>query len=270
MPKNKAATEHIGTVDRVVFCSPSRDFCILLLTDGSTMLGMTDPEPFAPKTSWRFMGKWEDGDKRGPRFRFQVSVPHQGHGRTGVVRYLTTTCTGIGEKTAARLFEKFGGEVVELLRTDPTKVAEECGVKRDVCDNASSELENAKRFQATKIDLFGLFNGRGFTGALIERAIEKWSVRAPIIIKRNPFAMLGLPSAGFRRCDKLWVDLNLPKDSLKRTAVVAHHLIKSDTNGNTWLSASDLAARLREMIPNCDVMKAFKLALRAQIGRAHV
>jgi ATP-dependent exoDNAse (exonuclease V) alpha subunit len=40
--------------------------------------------------------------------------------------------------------------------------------------------------------------------------------------------------------------------------------VKSDRNGHTWLAAADLAAKLREMIPGADVMKAFKLALRAR------
>src|SRR6202011_4956641 len=120
------------------------------------------------------------------------------------------------------------------------------------------------RHEDTRIDLFGLFAGRGFHGKLIEAAITMWGVRAPSVIKRNPFALLSMPSAGFKRCDKLWADLGLPKDSLKRQTLCALNELRTERNGDTWVKATDLAAKLREMIPSADPLKAFRLGLRSR------
>lgn len=263
-PKDVTKTHHTGTVDRHIHVSPAGDFLIASLTDGAVVLGPGDADEFRPNTSWRFLGKWEDTPDRGPRFRFSTAVVHHGHGRTGVVTYLTKSCDGIGERTANRLFEKFGGEAVELLRTRPDEAAAACGIKPDVCQEAADQLSRAKRFEATRIGLFELFTGRGFTGKLIEKAIDKFGAAAPTIIRRNPFAMIGLPSAGFKRCDKLWTDLKLPPNALKRQALVAANAIKSDNNGHTWLSAQHVADKLRELIPAADPKKAFKFGLRAR------
>lgn len=264
VPKNRAAVEHRGGIERIAFSDPDQPFVILELTDGATVLGDASSDSFAKGTIYRFLGRWQDDDKRGPRFRFSTFVVHSAHGKAGVIKYLTEACDGIGAKTAARIYEKLRGESVETLRTDPAKVASECGVNIGLCEIASIQLASNTRFEDTRIDLFTLFSGRGFHGKLIEAAITKWGVRAPLVIRRNPFAMLSMSSAGFKRCDRLWTDLGLPKDSLKRTAIVAAHLLKSDGNGHTWLAASDLAGRLREMVPGCDVMKGFRLALRAR------
>lgn len=269
VPKNRAASEHVGTVERCVFSSPSKDFCILSLRDGATVLGMADADRFTPGATFRFCGRWEDSEQRGLRFRFVTAVPHLMHGRTGVVTYLCQTCTGVGERTADRLWQKYGGEAVELLRADPARVAAECDLAPDACTRAAAELEQAQRYEATRIDLFTLTAGRGFSGNLIERAIEKWGVHAPRTIKRNPFALLGLPSAGFKRCDRLWTDLGLPADSPKRAATLATHVVKNDPSGHTWVSAADLADRLREAAPGCDVRRSLQLAIRARKLKKH-
>lgn len=269
-PRNRAATEHRGQLEKVMFPRPGEGnpddpFVILLLADGATLCGPATADQFAKGTTYRFLGRWEDNDRRGPRFRFSTFVVHATHNKVGVVKYLTECCEGIGAKLAGRIYDKFRGDSVASLRTDPSAVADACKIDPDVCHEAARALEDASRFEDTKLELFGMLNGRGFQGKLIDRAIDRWGVRAPLVIRRNPFALLGLPSAGFKRCDKLWNDLGLPKDSRKRCAIVAAHLITSDAQGNTWVSANDLGDRLGEMIPQADPLKAFKLALRARM-----
>ncbi len=269
VPKNRASVEHRGGIDRVVFSDPDQPFVILALSDGATVCGPATGDQFAKGTTYRFLGRWEDNDRRGARFRFSTFVVHATHNRAGVVKYLVENCEGIGEKTAARIYEKFRGESVETLRTNPAHVAEECRIDAELCATAAEQLVHNARYEDTRIDLFTLFNGRGFQGKLIDLAISRWGVRAPAVIKRNPFALIGLPSAGFKRCDKLWLDLGLPRDSRKRCAIVAAHLVRSDSQGNTWISADDLSSRLKEMIPGADVLGAFRLALRARLLKKH-
>lgn len=269
VPKNRAATEHRGSIDRVAFSNPDGPFVILELTDGATVMGEASADEFVKGTIYKFFGRWTDDDRRGPRFRFSTHTVHDAHSRAGVVKYLTQCCEGIGERTAAKIFEKFRGAAVETLRADPAKVAAECKLEVGACELAAAQLASGARYEDTRIELFTLFSGRGFSGALIKRAIEKWGVRAPAVVRRNPFALLGLPSAGFKRCDRMWGDLKLPPDSLKRAAIVAAHLVKSDTHGHTWVGADDLAARLRDMIPGADVKRAFKLAIRARLLTRH-
>ena len=75
---------------------------------------------------------------------------------------------------------------------------------------ASKELHNEAAFEAVKIDLLTLFQGRGFQASkLIRACIKEWGRRAPEMLRRNPYLLMirGLPSAGFKRCDKLYLDL---------------------------------------------------------------
>lgn len=264
-PKNPAATHHTGCVERILHAAPTGDFVILAIADGAVVLGPGDAEEYRVGTSWRFLGKWEDTPERGPRFRFSTAVVHHGHGRTGVVTYLTKECDGIGEKLANRLFDKYGGTAVETLRNNPDAVAEALNISPDVCREAAKQLDRSKRYEDVKVELFGLFKGKGFSGKCIEAAIDAWGGKAPAVIKRNPFALLGLPSAGFKRCDKLWTELKLPPNALKRQALVAANAVRHDANGHTWTLAQDVATKLRDLIPSADPKRAFRFGLRARL-----
>lgn len=268
-PKNKAATEHRGSIARVAFSDPAAPFVILELTDDSTVKGSATADQFTKGTIYRFLGRWIDDDKRGPQFKFDTFVVHAAHGRGAVVKYLTETCEEITAKVAGRIYEKFREAAVHTLRTDHTAVAEACNLSTDLCELASIELQRSAKYEDTRIELFQLFQSRGFYGKLIDVCIDTWGTRAVSLIRKNPFCMLGKPSAGFKRCDKMWIDFGLPKDSRKRTAIVAANLVKTDRNGHTWLSGEDLVSKLRDMIPGADVFKAFKLAIRARLLKKH-
>jgi len=269
VPKNSTETEHRGRLDRVIFNDPSQPFCILLLDDGSSMCGSADADQFARGTIYRFLGRWEDDPKRGYRFKFSTYLIHAAHSRTGVVKFLTEVCEGIGTKLAGRIYDKYASESVAILRDSPGRVADDCDIDAAICGEASRQLTRESRFSDTKIELFTLFDRRGFSGKLIEECLDKWQENAPATIRRNPFALLGMPGCGFKRCDKLWIDLGLPKDSLKRSGIIAWNLVKNDTNGHTWISAVDLADKLRDTAPGCDPKRAFKFALRARKLKKH-
>lgn len=263
-PKDKSKREHLAKVDRIIHASASDDFVILSLNDGATALGPASSSDFPRGTIFRFLGRWEDDPARGPRFRFSTFTTHHAAGRYGVVRYLTQHCDNIGEKTASRIFDRFGDASVQALRETPDDVAAALRISTDITTAAAYSLRAASKYEHTNIELFDLFGARGFQGRLIKACIDKFGAKAPSIIRRNPFALLGLPSAGFKRCDRLWTDLNLPPAALKRQALAAWNALRHDPQGHIWIRADELGQRLRELISSANPFKAFKFALRAR------
>lgn len=264
-PKDRAKKEHYGRVEKLLHVSPDDTFVILRTEDGATVLGNASASDFPRGTIFRFMGRWEDDAARGPRFRFSTFTVHRPAGKFGIVKYIVTNCDGIGERIAARLYERFGDTAVEVLREHPFDASTAIGIKLDVAEEASESLKRASRYEHTNIELFDLFGSRGFhSDRLIKECVNKWGAKAPTTIRRNPFALLGLPSAGFKRCDRLWTDLNLPPAALKRQAIAAWNLLRNEPNGHVWVAAPDLAGRLQSLISSADPFKAFRFALRAR------
>lgn len=262
-PKDRTKTEHVAEVRRVVFENPSGPFVILELADGYTALGPATIEDFEARTQYRFLGRWENDPARGYRFRFSAWVVHAIGSRTGVIKYLVTLCHGIGQKTAVKLWDTYRERAIDTLRDDPARCAAECGIDLVTAQAASAELIEDKRFQNTKVELNGLFAGRGFHGKLIDESIIRWGVRAGEVIRANPFRMLGMSGAGFKRCDKLYTDLGLNPKALKRQVYCLLHAISIDRSGHTWFDSFNLECKLQEYIPDAEPERAFKLAIRA-------
>lgn len=262
-PKDRTKREHLGGVKRIRFSDPDRQFVILELTDGASVMGSGDAGAFVAGQLYRFHGRWKDG-KFGPEFAFDTFVKDVPLTQSAVVKYLSETCRGVGKVTAERLWSKYGSDAVRMLREQPLDVANAGILSRDNAEEAGRDLERFQHVERTKVELFGLFAGKGFRGEVIDRAIGQWGVRAPGMIRKNPFRMLlrRLPGCGFKRCDKLFLELGLSADRIVRQCAAAWNAIREDRSGSTWTDAQTVFDAVLASIPTADPVKAMRYLIR--------
>lgn len=267
-PKDRTRREHIAQLDRVVFSDDDRPFVILRLNDGASALGTGIAEQFVRGQQYRFHGRWKDG-KHGPEFHFETFTLDSSLTEPAVTKYLSETCRNVGVATARRLWEKYRGDAVRMLREEPRAVADAGILAPDAAEETARDLERFRHVEKTKVELFGLFAGHGFPGKLIDRCIALWGVAAPQKIRINPFSLLvnRLPGCGFKRCDKLYLDMGKNPAALKRQAMCALNVMKEDRTGSTWLDADDVAAETRKAVPSGDPYRALVLLRRGGLIR---
>lgn len=248
-------------------------FVIGKLKDGRTIKGpLADDEALFKGIAYEFYGKWTEHATHDRSFLFSAFVMKVPHSREGIITYLEKNCRGIGPVIAGRIYDAFSGEAVKVLRTDPDRVAAVPAVARmrftlEMARAASQALQVIADLEDTKIGLTDLFAGRGFPGTLIDDCVKKWKVRAPAVIKRDPFTLLvhGFSGCGFARCDRLYTDLMLPLGRLKRQMICLWHALHSDSSGNTWITADAAIERLKQTISGAKLQpkKAVKLGIRS-------
>lgn len=265
---DRSKREHLACLDSVVFHAKENDFVIIKLTDGHTAKGNAPPASLSRGLLYRFLGRWAEGT-RGPEFRFDSVVADTPMAKAGVIKYLTDYASNVGTKTAAKLWDRYGEGAVRILREEPGRVSEDGMLSLTAAVQASADLKANAAIERTKIDLFTLFTGRGFHGTAIDKAIKKWSAKAPQVIRRNPFVLLtaGMPGAGFKRCDKLWLDVGRPAGSLKRQMLCGWNALRIDSTGHTWFPIEEFGKAIRDAIPGMnakvDPVKAIRLGIRA-------
>lgn len=247
-PLDATKREHVGSFRAFRFCDPAGPYVIVELTDGRVMAGPEHPDLFVRGQPYRFLGRWEDSAKYGPQFRFSTVVRDTPAGRPGLIKYLTDYAPNVGRATAEKLWDKYGPDAIRVLRDEPGRVQEDRVMSLDAAKEAGAALAAGAALERTKVDLFGLFAGRGLHGKLIDAAIELWGAKAPDVIRRDPFKMLvaDLPSAGFRRCDKLYGDLGYPSDRLKRQLIYLWNWCRESSDGHTWHDGPAAVKALRE------------------------
>lgn len=243
--------ELAGTFRRLAWSAQGegRRFCIATVdvtdTESVSVKGDADPSEFIQGLEYRFWGKWGKAKPPyGKSFEFRQLKRSEPHSRVAVVGYLRQFATGIGPVYASQLWDAFGADAVRVLRTDPARAAAAIGIPLSKAKHASEALNTDGQNEGLRLELVQLLDGRGFSKSLIEIVIKKWGLSAPDRIRRDPFTLLvnRFPSCGFARCDRLYTDLGLPPERLKRQFACIWNALKSDGEGHTWHRA-DIAAK---------------------------
>jgi len=227
---------------------------------------------FQSGLAYRFHGSWERHEKHGEQFVFATYSAVLPHDRRGIIVYLVSIAENVGEKRAERLWDIFGSDAVEVLRKQPERVVEAGIMTADAAAEASQSLHDEAAFEHVKIDLLGMFAGRGFQAAkLIPACLQRWGARAAERVRHNPYLLLAkrLPSAGFNRCDRLYLDMGGNPRRLKRQALCAWNAIRSDSTGHTWFPGENVARDLIAKVSGAEPVRALRLALRGKLLAKH-
>src|SRR5262249_39742758 len=118
---------------------------------------------------------------------------------------------------------------------------------------ASEALHREAHLEQTKIDLWTLFDGRGFPRTLVSACLRMWGAKAAQRVRQNPFSLLvdGLPGCGFKRTDRLYLDLGYDPTALKRQLLAGWDAIRNDSDGSTWASQGIAVRSVRQAAPSC-------------------
>lgn len=217
--------------------------------------------------AYRFFGRWRRHPRYGPQFAFTSFALEEPSDELAIRTYLQQ-CRGVGPATALRLWMKYQHDAVRMLREHPEEASE--GIPRFTAAMAREAAETLKAIQATertKIELMALLKGRGFPKATANWAIERWGVKAPEIIRRNPYKLMAFRGCGFLLCDRMWLDLGLPPNRLKRQGLCAWYAVASDTEGHTWLPERAVKSIVAQKTAGADLQieRAIELARRARL-----
>jgi len=228
--------------------------------------GNSDPGELAYGSAYKFFGRHVEHPKFGAQFEFNSFCDHVPTSRDGVIRYLSSLCDGIGSVIAARIYDHYEGDATWMLRESPESVATECGFPVSVANAAAETLRDNLKWESVKIELMGLFAGRGFPRDTIKRAIQRWKGAAAERVKRD-FALLtaGFPGIGFLRADKFYLDQGYNPSRIKRQTLCAWNEIESDTEGHTWFPEEESYKAIRKTVPGTvQPKKAIEIGIRAK------
>lgn len=234
--------------------------------------GKADGDDPRQHLSYRFYGQWREYEYRGQterQFWFTTFVKATPHTRAGIITYLDGA-PGIGRTLAGRLFDKFAGDAVKILREQPEVAAAACErLSVEAAMQASEWLKREQALEDCSIELVDLLAGRGFPKSLPKTLTKKYGNRAGQIVKADPFKLMQERRCGFKRADALYLDLGLPPGALKRQAYCAtyHAAQQTAQSGDTWVFRKVVDIGLAGAIGGADVRadRAIELASRGGI-----
>lgn len=206
--------------------------------------------------TYRFLGRWTSyynkrAGKEEKQFAYRTCIPAEPQGQRAVVAYLKR-CPSITQGIAEQLWEAFGEESVSrLAEGDPLLL----NIKRltdDRIQEAIAWLDDEAAIRTAMVEVIGLLENRGFPASLVRDAVKTGGLRTASIIRRNAYWLMQFRGCGFRRADRLYLDLGGRPDAVKRLVYAAEHAI-SDMSGDTWIDFSSIANQVSQVVSGMKV-----------------
>ncbi len=247
MPNNEMY-EVCGEVDRVVYRNEENGYTVIEIGSGDdtiTAVGIM-PEIFEGE-ELKLYGTFKSHSQYGKQLSvttFERSVPTS---VMGILRYLSSgALKGIGPATAARLIKEFGEKTLEVMESDPERVARLKGIS----------LEKAKSFQAQLRmnsgikELMLYLSAFGLDAAESLNLWKKFGSKTIEIIEENPFTLYTEGgSISFETADMIASKKSFEKDSrIRIRAGLAYVLRHNLRSGHTCLPQDKLLKTTSEFL----------------------
>lgn len=243
-----------------------------MAADGTVTVVGVMPNPMEGENI-HFTGSWVNNEQYGPQFKAATALPIAPREKEGIIAYLVETVTGIGPKTAERIYNHFGDETLKVLDTDPIMVKEVPGLKPSLAERLMQSWQDSRGSRPVMIFL----QTYGVSGTMAKRIYDHYSatgINAVTLIKTNPYQLArDVRGVGFLRADKIASAMGISLTARERLqAGLIYTLEKKTSNGHVFLprdvlleeaasllridhSTVDLESALREVVLAGDVIE---------------
>lgn len=165
----------------------------------------------------------------------------------GIEKYLSSgLISGIGEKTAARLVKEFGAETINVILTDPKRIAKVAGVgkrKADIICQAMADQKDVRTIMQFLLE-------HNISPRLATKIRERYKNQAVELLSRDPYLLArDMRGVGFLTADAIAMNLGLKPESEQRLrAGIYYALEKASEEGHSLLPEAALAQRARTLL----------------------
>src|SRR5215216_5454669 len=159
----------------------------------------------------RVAGVWQDDRRYGLQVKVSRAEPLPPSGATALIAYLRRV-KHVGGVRAARLFDRFGDEVLDAFDRDPAAAFRSLGLSPRRTNEA---LRSWSALRSTRT-LHLLLAPHGLTW-LVPRIVAEYGDRAHEVVRRRPYDLTSVFGVGFHTADRIARAGGVPRDSPART-----------------------------------------------------
>lgn len=239
-----------GTIDRVTFRNAQNGYSVLqVVLDGSrdriTVVGMA---PSAAVGSYVTMtGAFITHPKFGKQFTLHSLTETPPSTSDGIERYLSSgLIAGVGKKTAERIVREFGPQSLEIIRSEPEKIAKIEGVGRK-----RAEILNAALLQQGEFEhILQFLVEHQISPNLSAKIYERFKGKTIDIIKSDPYVLAReIRGIGFQTADTIALNLGVRPDSPQRLKAGLYFALEAAADdGHCYLSRQALLDRAKGLL----------------------
>lgn len=225
-----------GSVEEIKFRNDENGWTVLLLdVDGDPVTACGTLPPVTPGDCVELDGEFVIHPRFGMQFKASAARMRLPHTVYGIIKFLSSgLIEGVGEKTAARITEKFGEKTIDIMESEPERLVEVKGI------SAAKAQKIAEAFSSLRAERDAIMFLAGF-GLSVNLAIKLYGVYGAATVatvKTNPYILVeDVGGIGFLTADKIAQSMGVDSLSEFRMRAGLLYALKSacEKEGNTFL-----------------------------------
>ena len=225
-----------GSVEEIKFRNEENGWTVLLLdVDGDPVTACGTLPPVTPGDCVEMDGEFVIHPKFGMQFKASGARMKMPHTVYGIIKFLSSgLIEGVGEKTAARIAEKFGEKTIEIMESEPLRLVEVKGIS---LAKAQKIVEAFNALRAER-DAIMFLAGYGISVNLAIKLYAVYGAATIATVKTNPYILVeDVGGIGFLTADKIAQSMGVERLSEFRMRAGLLYALKSacEKEGNTYL-----------------------------------
>lgn len=184
-------------------------------------------------------GRWVKNKNR-PGYAFQVQSFYEEPpaSKEGIIKYLSAGLyKGIGPKTAARIYDTFGKDSIQVVTRETDKLQNVKGIGKSTVACIIESVKATRELQ----DLVLFFAQYNVSLSKIRKIQKAFPTDTLAVIQAEPFKLTAIHGFGFATTDAIAATLGTPLDSpLRIQSAIQTVLHEANGNGHLYLEETEL------------------------------
>ena len=243
--------ELVGEVGDIIYYNETNSYMIAEFDTEEEQTTIVGYMPFVSSAdNLKIIGNFVEHKKYGRQFKVETFEKLMPQTVGALEKYLANgNIKGVGEALAKRIVSRFGEDTIQVIKTEPERLAEVKGIsKAKAIDIAESFLENWEVWQ-----IVGFLERFGIGAEFAKKVYELLGINAIEQIEKDPYILIDIArGVDFKQIDKMALDLGISYDNDKRIrSGIKYALIRATYNGHACVLKENL---IQFVISLLDVM----------------
>ena len=232
--------ELVGEVGDIIYYNETNSYMIAEFDTEEEQTTIVGYLPFVSSAdNLKVIGNFVEHKKYGRQFKVETFEKLMPQTVGALEKYLANgNIKGVGEALAKRIVSRFGEDTIQVIKTEPQRLAEVKGIsKAKAIDIAESFLENWEVWQ-----IVGFLERFGIGVEFAKKVYELLGVNAIEQIENDPYILIDIArGVDFKQIDKMALDLGIRYDNDKRIrSGIKYALIRATYNGHACVIKENL------------------------------
>ncbi|MCQ2381900.1 MAG: AAA family ATPase, partial [Clostridia bacterium] len=235
-----------GVVSAVLFANENSGYHVLRLDNNLHAVGIIPSVSIG--SEYEFIGDFENNAKHGKQFAFREMKLVPPNTEAKILAFLGGgLIPGVGMVTARKIVEKFGLKTMEILQSEPQKLAQVKGISP-----ARAEIIGEKYLEVSEMQSVMVWLQRFEISLNLSLKIYQQYGKDTIeTVSKNPYALIEtIDGVGFVTADEMAKKLGIGYTGTFRVRAGVVHVLKVDaeTDGNTYVTLPELIKKVCHLL----------------------